>query len=146
MNCGVASSGSPTQKGSTSGLPMPSLYSSRIFEAASARTAGRADSGYSDLMLRAGAEAAAEKLRRGPDAQPLHDARAVEFHGLHADVELAGDLPAGLAVEHALQHLALPLAQLRNGDRPHFRLLLLQRFEHLREQLLVVEGLLDEVE
>src|SRR3954468_23243609 len=45
MNCGVGSSGSPTQKGSTSGLPRPSLTSSRILEAVRARTAARAKSG-----------------------------------------------------------------------------------------------------
>src|SRR5436853_5776275 len=43
MKPGVGASGSPTQNGSTSGLPRPSLTSSRIFEAPSARTAGRAD-------------------------------------------------------------------------------------------------------
>src|SRR5688500_10514341 len=42
MKSGVGSSGSPTQKASTFGLPRPSLYSSRIFDAVSARTAGRA--------------------------------------------------------------------------------------------------------
>src|SRR5688572_32125042 len=42
MNSGVGSSGSPTQNASTSGLPMPSLTSSRIFEATSVRTDARA--------------------------------------------------------------------------------------------------------
>src|SRR5258708_5533061 len=45
MNCGVGSSGSPTQNGSTSVLPSPSFTSSRIFEAVRARTAARAASG-----------------------------------------------------------------------------------------------------
>src|SRR5437762_10895930 len=44
MNCGVGWSGSPTQNGSTSGLPSPSFTSSRIFDAVSARTAARAAS------------------------------------------------------------------------------------------------------
>src|SRR3954471_11569397 len=43
MNCGVGSSGSPTQKGSTSSRPMPSFTTSRIFEAVSSRTAERAE-------------------------------------------------------------------------------------------------------
>ena len=47
MKSGVGSSGSPTQNGSTSVLPKPSLYSSRIFDAVSARTAARAESGVS---------------------------------------------------------------------------------------------------
>src|SRR5512138_1871095 len=50
MNSGVASSGSPTQKASTSLRPMPSLYSSRILDAVSARTAARAESGVSGFM------------------------------------------------------------------------------------------------
>src|SRR3954469_15721218 len=45
MNSGVGWSGSPTQNARTSGLPSPSLTSSRILEALSARTAGRAESG-----------------------------------------------------------------------------------------------------
>src|SRR4051812_50085184 len=50
MNCGVGSSGSPTQNASTSLRPRPSLYSSRILDAVSARTAARAESGVSGFM------------------------------------------------------------------------------------------------
>src|SRR5882672_6443672 len=49
MKSGVGSSGSPTQNGSTSGLPRPSFTSSRILEAVSARTAARAVNGVSNF-------------------------------------------------------------------------------------------------
>src|SRR6266850_2642451 len=49
MKPGVGSSGSPTQNGSTSGLPRPSFTSSRILEAVSARTAARAVNGLSNF-------------------------------------------------------------------------------------------------
>src|SRR5437879_9082950 len=49
MKPGVGASGSPTQNGSTSGLPRPSFTSSRIFEAVSARTAARAVNGVSNF-------------------------------------------------------------------------------------------------
>src|SRR5947207_10971958 len=49
MKPGVGASGSPTQNGSTSGLPRPSFTSSRIFEAVSARTAARAVKGVSNF-------------------------------------------------------------------------------------------------
>src|SRR5437879_4878653 len=49
MKSGVGSSGSPTQKGSTSGLPKPSFTSSRILEADRARTAARAVNGVSNF-------------------------------------------------------------------------------------------------
>src|SRR6266850_5782162 len=54
------------------------------------------------------AEAAAEELGRSLHSEFLHDSRAVELDRLDADRELLGDLAAGLAVEHALQHLPLP--------------------------------------
>src|ERR1041384_1399858 len=50
MNCGVGSSGSPTQKARMSLRPMPSLYSSRILDAVSARTAARAAMGVSGFI------------------------------------------------------------------------------------------------
>src|SRR3989449_9423977 len=49
MKSGVGSSGSPTQNGSTSGLPRPSFTSSRILEAVSALTAARAINGGSNF-------------------------------------------------------------------------------------------------
>src|SRR2546426_4037929 len=49
MKPGVDASGSPTQNGSTSGLPRPSFTSSRILEAVSARTAARAVNGVSNF-------------------------------------------------------------------------------------------------
>src|SRR2546428_6784029 len=49
MKSGVGSSGSPTQNGSTSGLPRPSFTSSRILEAVSALTAARAINGVSNF-------------------------------------------------------------------------------------------------
>src|SRR3954447_9810509 len=58
-----------------------------------------------------GAEAAAKELGRGLHAELLHDARAVELHRLDADLELLGDLAAGLAVEDALQDFPLPRRQ-----------------------------------
>src|SRR5438034_1780075 len=49
MKPGVGASGSPTQNGSTSGLPRPSFTSSRILEAVSALTAARAINGVSNF-------------------------------------------------------------------------------------------------
>src|SRR5690349_13092297 len=52
MNSGVGSSGSPTQNASTSATPSAELTTSRILEAASERTAGRASSMAVSLTFR----------------------------------------------------------------------------------------------
>ncbi len=69
MNAGVTSSGSPNQKASTSGSPSPAFATSRICDALSARTAGRAVAGAAKFRFvhEEGARGRGARCRAGWD-------------------------------------------------------------------------------
>src|SRR3954468_16853299 len=128
-NCGVGSSGSPTQKARTLLRPMPSLYSSRILDAVSARTAARAESGVSGFMEPAILDCRTNEIRKRPFAGPpfarrgagddvrlgrqlrVREARAGRYRGRSPDVRALHGAAAA--------RLRAPPRHLPPPHRPH---------------------------
>ena len=73
------------------------------------------------LVRRAAEEAVgdgvANELSPPPQAKLLHDVRPVRFDRVDADVQLVGDLLAGVPQRHQAQHLGLSSGQLRTTLR-----------------------------